>query len=218
MYGLPVLLIVSYLSSPLSLPWQPSQTYQVQVQILLVNVKSLSGQFINCLISIKSYVCWHLYQLDLVVFCQFHQELMVVPGWFGSYLEAVKGLDGCLTVRMNIDVPTCVAFSVFSIMQTLMAYISAWYIVVWSPRLKLCPLLKPHLYTPAPVPFLVLFPSVYQTRLPFLSGLNLFCHSHLSTNLTVNVLWYTYLRSIPSDPIWRLGSTPYPETFWCDRS
>jgi len=155
MYGLPVLLNVSYLSSPWSLPWQPSQTYQVQAQILLVDVKSLSDQFINYLISIKSYVSWHLYQLDLVVFCQFHQELMVVPGWFGIYLEAVKGLDGCLTVRMNIDVPTCVAFSIFSIMQTLMAYISTWYIVVWAQD-RLCPLLKPHLYTPAPVPFLVL--------------------------------------------------------------
>jgi hypothetical protein len=44
----------------------------------------------------------------------------------------------------------------------------------------LCPLLKPHLYTPAPVPLLVLDPSVHQTTPPFLSGLNLFCHSHLS--------------------------------------
>jgi len=30
-------------------------------------------------------------------------------------------------------------------------YISAWNTVVWSPRLKLCPLLEPHLYTPAPI-------------------------------------------------------------------
>ena len=137
MYGLPMLLIVFYLSSPWSLPWQPLQIYQVQAQVFLVDVRSLSGQFINYLISVKSYVSQHLYQLDLVVFCQFHQEMRVVPSWFGIYLEALKGLDGCLTVRMNcVDVLTCVAFSMFSIMQTLMAYISAWYIVVrgqdWS--------------------------------------------------------------------------------------
>jgi hypothetical protein len=76
-----------------------------------------------------------------------------------------------------------------------MAY-SDWNIVVLSPRLKLFQLLKPHLYTLAPVPILVLDPSVYQTRPPLLSGLNLFCHSHLSRNLTVNGLWYAYLRSI----------------------
>jgi len=189
MYGLPMLLIVSYLSSPWSLPWQPLQIYQVQAQVLLVDVWNLSGQFINYLISIKSYVPWHLYQLDLVVFCQFHHELMVVSDWFRIYLEAVKGLDGCPTLRINIDVPTCVAFSMLSIMQTLMAYISTWYIVFWSPRLKLYPLLKPHLYTPALVPLLVLDPFVYQTRLPFLSGLNPFCYSHLSGNLSVNVFW-----------------------------
>jgi hypothetical protein len=40
------------------------------------------------------------------MFCQFHQGLMAVPDSFGIYLEAVKGLDDCLTVRKNIDVPT----------------------------------------------------------------------------------------------------------------
>jgi hypothetical protein len=44
-----------------------------------MDVRSLSGQFINYLIAIKSYVSQHLYQLDLLVFYQFHQELMVVP-------------------------------------------------------------------------------------------------------------------------------------------
>jgi len=55
----------------------------------------------------------------------------------------------------------------FSITHALMAYISTWNTVVWSPSRKLCPLFEPHLYTPAPV---VLDPSMYQTRPPLLSG------------------------------------------------
>ena len=46
---------------------------------------------------------------------------------------------------------------------------------------------KPHLYTQAPVPFLVLGLSLYSTRPPVISGLRL--HAHLSGNLTVNGLW-----------------------------
>jgi hypothetical protein len=38
-------------------------------------------------------------------------------------------------------------------------------------KLKLCPLLEPHLYTPSPVSVLFLDPTVYQTRPPLLSGL-----------------------------------------------
>jgi hypothetical protein len=52
--------------------------------------------------------------------------LTAVPDYFGIYLDAVMGLDGCLTVRKIIHVPTCVALSVFSIVQALTAYISAW--------------------------------------------------------------------------------------------
>jgi hypothetical protein len=86
---------------------------------------------------------------------------------------------------------------------------------MWSPRLKLCPLLKPDLYTPAPVPLLVLYPPVYQIRPPLLSGLNLFCHSHLSGNLTVNGLCYTYLGSILSDTICRVGSCSIDRLIVC---
>jgi hypothetical protein len=57
-----------------------------------------------------------------------------------------------LTVWENIDVPTCVALFYIPIIHSLMAYISAWNTAVWSPRLKLCPLPEPHLYTLAPVP------------------------------------------------------------------
>jgi len=55
------------------------------------------------------------------------------------------------------------------------------------------------------MPLLVLDLSVYQTRPLLLSGLNLFYHSHLPGNLTINGLWYAYLQSILSDTICRMG-------------
>jgi hypothetical protein len=78
------------------------------------------------------------------------------------------------------------------------AYVLAWNALVWTPRLKLCPLLEPHFYTPLPV-LLVLDPSVYQTR-PTVKSLNFFCHLHLSRNFTANGLWYTYLGNHPVSP------------------
>ena len=95
-------------------------------------------------------------------------------------------------------------YSVFRIIQALMAHISAWNTVVWSPWLKLCPLLEPHLYLWAAVPLLVLDPSAYQTRPCLLSRFNPFCHLRFSGNLTVNGLWYAYLRSILSDHLCRM--------------
>jgi len=41
---------------------------------------------------------------------------------------------------------------------------------------------------------------VYQTRLPVLFKLNLFCLSHWSVNLTMNGLWYVYLCIVLSNP------------------
>ena len=96
-------------------------------------------------------------------------------------------------------------YSVFSIIESWLAYIAAWNTVVWSPWLQLCPLLEPHIYLWAPVPLLVLDPSLYQTRPCLLSQLNPFCHLHFSGNLTMNGLWYAYLRSILLDHICRLG-------------
>ena len=46
----------------------------------------------------------------------------------------------------------------------------------------------PLIYIPAPVPLLVLDPFVYQIKSLLWSGLNLFCCTHLSRNLTVNDL------------------------------
>ena len=78
-------------------------------------------------------------------------------------LEFIWKLSRALMVAWLLErmcnVPTCSALFVFYIMQTLMVYISAWITVVWSPKLKLCSLLKPHLYTPTPVPLLVCVPD-----------------------------------------------------------
>jgi hypothetical protein len=81
------------------------------------------------------------------------------PRQIQNYLEPVKGLEGYPTFEKNVDVPTCVTLFIFYIMQALMAYISAWNTVVVIPKLKLCSLLKPHLYTPALVPLLVCVPD-----------------------------------------------------------
>jgi hypothetical protein len=43
--------------------------------------------------------------------------------------------------------------SIFSIILALTAFISAWNTVVWSPKLKICPLLEHQIYTPAPVSY-----------------------------------------------------------------
>jgi hypothetical protein len=50
-----------------------------------------------------------------------------------------------------------------------MVYISVWNTMVWKPRMKLCPLLNPYLYTLAPVPLLVLDPFIVWVEpiLPF---------------------------------------------------
>jgi hypothetical protein len=79
-----------------------------------------------------------------------------------------------------------------------MTYNSAWHIVVRKPELKLCPLFKPHLHTPTPLPLLVLDLSKYQIRPHLLYDLNSFFHTHLSGNLTANVLWYAYLGTLCS--------------------
>ena len=97
---------------------------------------------------------------------------------------------------------TCVALRYIS----LNGMYFSWEHCGLAPRLKLCHLLKPHLYTPALMPLSVLDLSIYQTRPPLLSGLSPFCHSHLAGNLTVNGLWYAYLSIILSDLFYKMGS------------
>ena len=65
-----------------------------------------------------------------------------------------------------------------------------------EPKTEAVPLLKPHLYTPAPVPLLILERSVYQTWPHLLFGVNTVWYSHLLGNMTVNGLWYTYFGII----------------------
>ena len=164
--------------------------------------KQKSGALLGSLVSsftfINSLLSLHPYQSDPVVFCQFHQGLVAVPDTYGIYLETFRVLDGCLSERiwMLLHVQP---FSVFSITHSVMAYVLAWNAVVWIPRLKLCPLLEPHFYTPLPV-LLVSDPSVYQTMPAVTSALNLTCHLHLSRNLTVNGLWNACLGNHPVSP------------------
>ena len=113
-----------------------------------------------------------------------------------NYLETVKGLEGYPTFAKNVDVPTCVTLFIFYIMQALMAYISAWNTVVLGPKLKLCTLLKPHLYNPAPVPLLVCVPDEALFDIQF----NPVLLRHLSGYLTVSGLWYAYLGIIQFSP------------------
>jgi hypothetical protein len=67
-------------------------------------------------------------------------------------------------------------------------YFSLEYSVDPKPKLHL--LHEPHLYTQTSMPSLVLDLSMYQVRPTLIFGLNPFCHSHLSGNLTVNGLWF----------------------------
>jgi hypothetical protein len=80
-----------------------------------------------------------------------------------------------LATTDNTDVPTRTAL--FSTTHALMEHISAWNAVVWSPRLKLCPVHEPRLYIPARVPLLVLYPSVYQSRPNLTASYNSVCHN-----------------------------------------
>jgi hypothetical protein len=77
--------------------------------------------------------------------------------------------------------------------------------VAWSPRLKLCPLLS-SICSPQHQCLHWSWTHPNQTTPPLLSGLNPFCHSHLSGNLTVNGLWYAYLIVSLSACICRMGS------------
>jgi len=68
-------------------------------------VRSLLWLFDQLFVSINSHVSWQPYQLNPVMFCLSDQGLMAVLGYFGIYLETVKRLGGCLTVRNNVEVP-----------------------------------------------------------------------------------------------------------------
>ena len=148
-------------------------------------------------------VIWLIYQL--FCFQQFPCVQAPILVWFCYVLPVSPKTDGCLTVRKNTDIATSVAlFYILHYTSLNCIHLSLQYHGM-KPRTEAVPLLKPHLHTPIPVRLLVLYPSVYQARFPLSSGLNLFCCFHLSGNMTVNGLWYTFFGSILSDPICRMG-------------
>ena len=121
-------------------------------------------------------------------------------------MKTVKGHHGCLTIRKNIDVSTCVAVShIVHSAGHKGVYFNLEYCCV-KPKAESVSPLEPYLFTPAPVPLLVLSLSVYQTRSSLIPGLNPFFHSHFSGDLTMNGLWYAYLSIILSVPFHRMGS------------
>ena len=129
------------------------------------------GALPSYFISINSHVSRHPYQLDSVMSCQLHQGLMAFPDSFGIHLEALKGLDGCLTVRKNIDLLTFVALFCILCYESLNGvYFSLEYHGVESKTEAVSPSGATSLH-PAPVSVLFLDPTVYQTRPPLLSGL-----------------------------------------------
>ena len=109
MYELPLLLIFPMYPFPDPPSWQPLQTHQAQTCTLLVDVRSLV-RLIHQL--------FHLHQMPCVLapipFGSCY-VLPISPGWDGglrliwNLSGAVKGLDGCLTVRKNKIVPAFVA-------------------------------------------------------------------------------------------------------------
>jgi hypothetical protein len=68
------------------------------------------------------------------MFCQFYQALMAVSRLIWNSTGTVQGLDGCLTVSKNADVALFYTLHYTSINGI---YMSAWNIVVWSPKMKL---------------------------------------------------------------------------------
>ena len=48
------------------------------------------------------------YQFAPILFCHFLQGLIAFPAGFKMYLQTVKVLNDCLTVRKDADIPACV--------------------------------------------------------------------------------------------------------------
>ena len=106
--------------------------------------------------------------------------LQVSPGIDSSlriiwnYPGAIKGLHGSLSVRKNIDDPTCVAvFYILHYASLVGIYFSLEYRGV-EPKSEALPASGvPH---PSKSTFIGLGPACVLDQAPFLSGLSLFCH------------------------------------------
>ena len=130
-----------------------------------------------------------------------------IPVGYCHVLRVLPESDGCLTVGKNVDITTRVAlFYILHYTSLNGTHFSLEYHGV-KPKIESVPssqTLSAFASTSAGVCRWDL--SVYQNRPPLSSELNLFCHSHLPRNLTVNGLWYAFLGSIISDPIYRKGT------------
>jgi hypothetical protein len=68
-------LLVQYLTTPLATSANTPSVGSGPMS----NVRSLLWLIDHYFISINSHVSWHLYQLDPIMFCEFHHGYMVVP-------------------------------------------------------------------------------------------------------------------------------------------
>lgn len=106
------------------------------------------------------------------------------------HLEARKGLDGCLSVRKKIDVPTCVTLSYILHYTCINGVYFGLEFHGMEPKIVTVPPSQAPSIHPTPVTFLVLDLAAYQTTPPLLSGSNPFWYPHFSGNLTMHGLWY----------------------------
>jgi hypothetical protein len=142
---------------------------------------------------------------------------MAISEKFGICMEALKGLEGYLTLGKKIDVPTCVALFYILHYTSPIDIFSLEYCGV-EPKIEVVTNSRAPSTHPSTSDFIGLGLICVQGQPPLLCGLNPFCHSHSSGNLTLNGFWYAYLRSIMQTPSvgWICG--PYSEMFWCDQS
>ena len=106
------------------------------------------------------------------------------------HLEALKGLDDCLSVGKKIDVPTCVTLSYILYYTCLNIIYFSLEFHGMKPKIVTMPPSQASSIHAAPVTFLVLDLAAYQTMPLLLSGLNPFWYPHFSGSLTMHGLWY----------------------------
>lgn len=113
----------------------------------------------------NSCMYWHLDQLNSAMFRQFHQELTAAPWQFN--LSGNCQVPWYLPFRKSIDVPTCVPFLIFSIIQALMAYYSSLEYCSMEPKAEAIPPFKSPIYTPWHQRFIGLGPILIPDQASF---------------------------------------------------
>ena len=145
---------------------------------------------------------WYIHQLPCVLGLDISLSLCsasFTKDWWHSqtnleFICQLKGLDSCLTVRKNVDVSNSVTF-LWILHYTSLNGIYFQPVLLWcgTQELSYTPFLGPT-YTPQHQGFYWSWNHQYTRPGPLLSGLNPFCYSHLSSNLTMNDLWFAYVR------------------------